>query len=295
MPGNFLTQPDADFTGSMDQVYFTSLWTARAAARRLLLSPPASSSSSSTIPPKLVFTASILSFMSFAGYSSYAPAKYALRGLADSLRNELQWLGVDVHTFFPTGIRSPGFEVEEARKPEICKTVEGSDLPISPMQCAQHLLAGASSSRVALQAGHSLFNADDLLREPTPPPGVEKGRYNITYDLAASIFRASSRGLAPYNNVPYDLLLAFIGSVRRPSLTALCCRHRYDCLLTRAPPVVPRLRPAVRRPHLAQVGRRAGPQAQDSARAREPGRPRRTRSHGGGIVKKRSSSCARAR
>jgi NAD(P)-dependent dehydrogenase (short-subunit alcohol dehydrogenase family) len=156
MPGNFLTQSDADFTGSMDQVYFTSLWTARAAARRLLLSPPTSSSSSSSIPPKLVFTASILSFMSFAGYSSYAPAKYALRGLADSLRNELQWLGVDVHTFFPTGIRSPGFEVEEARKPEICKTVEGSDLPISPMQCAQHLLAGASSSRrLALQAGHS--------------------------------------------------------------------------------------------------------------------------------------------
>jgi 3-dehydrosphinganine reductase len=130
MPGNFLTQPDADFTGSMDQVYFTSLWTARAAARRLLLSPPASSPSSST-PPKLVFTASILSFMSFAGYSSYAPAKYALRGLADSLRNELQWLGVDVHTFFPTGIRSPGFEVEEARTcrsrrcsaPSICSPV----------------------------------------------------------------------------------------------------------------------------------------------------------------------------
>lgn len=140
MPGNFLTQPDADFTGSMDQVFFTSLWTARAAARRLLLSPPASSSSSAA--PKFVFTASILSFMSFAGYSSYAPAKYALRGLADSLRNELQWLGVDIHTFFPTGIRSPGFEIEEARKPEVCKTVEGSDLPISPMQCAQHLLAG---------------------------------------------------------------------------------------------------------------------------------------------------------
>jgi hypothetical protein len=64
-------------------------------------------------------------------------------------------------------------------------------------------------------SGWPLYGADDLLREPTPPPGVEKGRYNITYDLAASIFRASSRGLAPYNNVPYDLLLAFIGSVRR--------------------------------------------------------------------------------
>lgn len=153
MPGNFLTQPDADFTSTMDQVYFTSLWTARAATRRLLLSPP--TPATSTPAPKLVFTASILSFMSFAGYSSYAPAKYALRGLADSLRNELQWLGVDVHTFFPTGIKSPGFEVEEARKPEVCKTVEGSDLPITPMQCAQHLLAGASLHSARLRPARS--------------------------------------------------------------------------------------------------------------------------------------------
>lgn len=144
MPGNFLTQPDADFTSTMDQVYYTSLWVARAASRLHLLAPKAIRSSADR--PKLVFTASILSFMSFAGYASYSPSKYALRGLADSLRNELQWLGVDVHTFFPTGIKSPGFDVEEARKPALCKTIEGSDLPISASECAQHLLTGVSPS-----------------------------------------------------------------------------------------------------------------------------------------------------
>lgn len=139
-PGNFLTQPDEDFTSTMDQVYYTSLWVSRAASRLFLLSPPPLKSNTH---PKLVFCASILSFMSFAGYTSYSPSKYAIRGLADSLRNELQWLGVDVHTFFPTGIKSPGFEVEEARKPEVCKAVEGSDVPLDPKECAQHLLAGA--------------------------------------------------------------------------------------------------------------------------------------------------------
>lgn len=54
---------------------------------------------------------------------------------------------------------------------------------------------------------------------------MQKGRYNITYDLSASLFRASSRGMSPYNNVFYDLLLAFIGSVRLSSLSALSTLH----------------------------------------------------------------------
>lgn len=202
----------------MDQVYYTSLWVSRAASRLFLLSPPASSKSDAH--PKLVFCASILSFMTFAGYTSYSPSKYALRGLADSLRNELQWLGVDVHTFFPTGIKSPGFEVEEARKPEVCKAVEGSDVPLDPKECAQHLLAGAfhplHSSSPPCPAGACRLNHCTFFFS-FPSSGVQKGRYNITYDLSASLFRASSRGMAPYNNVFYDLLLAFIGSVRLSS------------------------------------------------------------------------------
>ena len=36
-----------------------------------------------------------------AGYCSYAPTKWALRGLADCLRNELQGTGVEVSVAYP--------------------------------------------------------------------------------------------------------------------------------------------------------------------------------------------------
>lgn len=95
-------------------------------------------------PPKLIFVSSILSFMSFAGYTSYSPAKYALRGLADGLRNELLLVGIDVHCFFPTGILSPGFDTENLTKPGLCKVIEGSDEPLSPAKVASHLYTGSS-------------------------------------------------------------------------------------------------------------------------------------------------------
>lgn len=61
---------------------------------------------------KIVFISSVVGLMSFAGYSTYSPTKYAVRGLADTLRNELQRYGINVHIFFPGTIFSPGFETE---------------------------------------------------------------------------------------------------------------------------------------------------------------------------------------
>jgi short-subunit dehydrogenase len=61
---------------------------------------------------KIVFVSSMLGMLSFAGWSTYSPTKYAIRGLADTLRNELKRYGVGVHIFFPGGIESPGFDIE---------------------------------------------------------------------------------------------------------------------------------------------------------------------------------------
>ena len=61
---------------------------------------------------KIVFISSVLGLMSFAGWSTYSPTKYAVRGLADTLRNELQRYSINVHIFFPGTIFTPGFEVE---------------------------------------------------------------------------------------------------------------------------------------------------------------------------------------
>jgi 3-dehydrosphinganine reductase len=61
---------------------------------------------------KIVFVSSILGLMSFAGWSTYSPTKYAVRGLADTLRNELQRYNINIHIFYPGTIFTPGFETE---------------------------------------------------------------------------------------------------------------------------------------------------------------------------------------
>lgn len=66
---------------------------------------------------RLIIVASGAAVVSFMGYSSYAPTKWALRGLADSLRNEMCGLGVSVHIAYPPDTETPGFERENQSKP----------------------------------------------------------------------------------------------------------------------------------------------------------------------------------
>ncbi|PSC70985.1 short-chain dehydrogenase [Micractinium conductrix] len=80
---------------------------------------------------RVVLVASMLGVLGFAGYCSYAPTKWALRGLADCLRNELQGTGVGVSVAYPPDTDTPGYQVEMESKPALCKAVNsalGSEL-----------------------------------------------------------------------------------------------------------------------------------------------------------------------
>src|SRR5436190_18145123 len=74
----------------------------------------------------IVFTASLLSFSALPGYASYAPAKAAIRMLADTLREECLLYDIDIHCIFPANILSPGFQEEGKTKPEITRIFEGT-------------------------------------------------------------------------------------------------------------------------------------------------------------------------
>ena len=63
----------------------------------------------------VVFVSSVLGLFGLVGYSQYVPTKYAIRGLAESLRNELKAYGINVHCYFPATILTPGFEEEVIR------------------------------------------------------------------------------------------------------------------------------------------------------------------------------------
>ena len=75
---------------------------------------------------KIVFTASLLSFCVIPGWASYAPARAAIRMLADTLREECLLYDIDIHCTFPANFLSPGFQEEGKTKPEITRVFEGT-------------------------------------------------------------------------------------------------------------------------------------------------------------------------
>ena len=89
---------------------------------------------------QIVFTASLLSFTTIPGYAGYAPAKAAIRMLADTLREECRLYDIEIACSFPANILSPGFEEEERTKPTITRTLEGTAGAESPEVVARHII-----------------------------------------------------------------------------------------------------------------------------------------------------------
>ncbi|BGP56917.1 hypothetical protein JCM8202_000872 [Rhodotorula sphaerocarpa] len=135
---------------------------------------------------RVVLTSSVLALMSFAGYSTYSPSKYAIRGLAEALRNELQLYGISVHLFLPATIHSPGFENEQRLKPEVTKRIEGPDEGMSP---------------------------DDVAREMLR--GLEREDFYITYEPVGHMLR-NSRAITPRNNLLFDAFWSLAGTIVFP-------------------------------------------------------------------------------
>jgi len=146
---------------------------------------------------KIVFIASLLSFSVIPGWASYAPARAAIRMLADTLREECLLYDIDVHCIFPANFTSPGFEVEEITKPEITRALEGT--------------AGIESVEAVSKM---IVNR------------LERGHRHITYNFVGSMVKVRPiacrsdqnmmTGMTERDNPIYDILTGFIGSIAWP-------------------------------------------------------------------------------
>lgn len=61
---------------------------------------------------------STCSMLSYTGYTAYAPTKYAVKGLADGLRTELQRNNIQVGCIYPPNMDTPCLKKENETKPE---------------------------------------------------------------------------------------------------------------------------------------------------------------------------------
>ncbi|KAI8983844.1 hypothetical protein BDB01DRAFT_790301 [Pilobolus umbonatus] len=176
LPKFFLDYEMEDFEKATSLNYLGQAYVAHQAALRMR--------DSNIKGGKIVFVSSMLGMLSFAGYGNYSPTKYAVRGLADTLRNELKRYSIGVHIFFPGNIQSPGFDRENLTKPEVTKVIEGANTPQTSTLCARSLMKGLKS-----------------------------GYYMIVTDFIAEILRCTVRGVSPTNNLVLDWTLGTLGQV----------------------------------------------------------------------------------
>ncbi|OMJ20860.1 3-ketodihydrosphingosine reductase [Smittium culicis] len=155
-PGLFIEQDISVFEKSMQLNYFGSLYTIHEASKKMI---------ENGIRGNIILIGSTLSMLSFIGFSQYSPTKFAIKGLAESLRSELLAYGINVSVYLPGTILSPGLEQENLTKPQITKDLEGAEDGLTPEQCADALVSG-----------------------------LKRGESIITSDLISSIFRVSTRG-----------------------------------------------------------------------------------------------------
>lgn len=100
----------------------------------------------------LVLVSSTVAFVGIYGYSAYAPAKHAVRGLAETLRPELKPHGITVACAYPPDTQTPGFDRENESKPAITKRISGGIPPRPAATVAAAIVKGIERNRLVITA-----------------------------------------------------------------------------------------------------------------------------------------------
>lgn len=131
-PGYFADLDDAVFRRQMEVNYFGTLHAIRVVVPSMVERRRGS----------IVGVSSAAGFVGVFGYTAYAPTKFAVRGLLESLRAELAPRGVHVGCVFPPNTLTPGLEYENLHKPRETHAVEGTIKALPPERVAEAIARG---------------------------------------------------------------------------------------------------------------------------------------------------------
>lgn len=90
------------------------------------------------------------------GYSAYSPSKFALRGLAESLRGELKPLGVQISIVYPPDTDTPQLEAENKTKPPATKLITGTAKVWTAQAVACEIVRGIEKKKFAIAPGSEM-------------------------------------------------------------------------------------------------------------------------------------------
>lgn len=177
----------------MDTNYWTAAYLAHATLRAWLEPTASKSTPPDDKPRHFIMTSSLGALVGLAGYGTYAPAKAAMRSLADNLRSELHLYNghrrtnptsgppadVKIHCVLPGSITSPGYEEENKVKHPVTKILEEGDTK----QTEDEVAAAAVK-------------------------GLEHGEFLVTTTLLGRAMKASMMGSSPRSHWLVDTLIA---------------------------------------------------------------------------------------
>jgi len=141
-PGRFAELPDEVFRAQMEVGYFGTLNAARAVVPSMV----------ERRQGHLVFVASVVALVGVYGYSAYAPAKYAVRGLAETLRPELKPYRIVVACAYPPDTDTPGLARENELKPDATKRVSATIKPRPADAVGEAIVRGIEHNRLGITA-----------------------------------------------------------------------------------------------------------------------------------------------
>jgi 3-dehydrosphinganine reductase len=136
-PGRFLELPDDVFRQMIEVDYFGTLYALRSVVPGMVERGRGS----------VVAVSSAAGLLGIYGYSAYGPAKFAVRGLMESLRAELVPHGVHVGVVYPPDVDTPQLAEENQWKPAETRAISGTIKPLTPDVVARAIVAGIDRRR----------------------------------------------------------------------------------------------------------------------------------------------------
>ena len=145
-PGHFEEIPVEVFERTMAVNYFGTLYAVKAVTPSMRERGRG----------KIVLISSGAGLVGLFGYTAYAPSKFALRGLAESLRGELKPAGVAVSIVYPPDTDTPQLAEENLTKPEETKALTAAAGLWTAEAVARATLEGVRRGRFAITPGVQL-------------------------------------------------------------------------------------------------------------------------------------------
>jgi 3-dehydrosphinganine reductase len=145
-PGYFAELPVEIFRRAMDVNYFGTLHAIKAVTPSMVARRSG----------QIVIISSGAGLVGLFGYTAYAPSKFALRGLAESLRAELKPSGVGVTIVYPPDTDTPQLTEENLTKPAETRALTAAAGLWSADDVARVTLAGIRRRTFSITPGAQL-------------------------------------------------------------------------------------------------------------------------------------------